>query len=99
MVEALGITEDGMKRVLGLRQGARENAEVCAALLEDLGGRGLDTGRPMLFVLDGAKALHAAVTRVWGKWVESGGPLCENARRNHTSVPRAETPLCKRERL
>jgi putative transposase len=67
MVVALGITEDGTKRVLGLRQGATENAEICAALLEDLRERGLDTGRPTLFVLDGAKALYAAVTRVWGK--------------------------------
>jgi putative transposase len=67
MVVALGITEDGTKRVLGLRQGATENAAVCTALLEDLRERGLETGRPTLFVLDGAKALHAAVTRVWGK--------------------------------
>jgi putative transposase len=37
------------------------------ALLEDLRERGLDTDRSTLFVLDGAKALHAAVTRVWGK--------------------------------
>jgi putative transposase len=66
MVVALGVSDDGMKRVLGLRQGATENAEVCAALLEDLAGRGLDAGRPTLFVLDGSKALHAAVTRVWG---------------------------------
>jgi transposase-like protein len=67
MVVALGITEDGTKRVLGVRQGATENAAVCAALLEDLRERGLNTSRPTLFVLDGAKALHAAVTRVWGK--------------------------------
>ena len=66
MVVALGITEDGTKRVLGLRQGATENAAVCVALLEDLQARGLDTSRPTLLVLDGAKALHAAVTRVWG---------------------------------
>ena len=39
MVVALGITEDGTKRILGLRQGATENAEVCNALLEDLGHR------------------------------------------------------------
>jgi len=66
MVMALGITEDGTKRILGLRQGATENAPVCAALLEDLVGHGLDAGGPALFVLDGSKALHAAVTRVWG---------------------------------
>jgi putative transposase len=64
MVAAMGIADDGTKRVLGLRQGATENADVCATLLEDLWERGLDTGRPTLFVLDGAKALRAAVTRV-----------------------------------
>jgi transposase-like protein len=67
MVVALGITEDGTKRILGLRQGATENAEVCTALLEDLGQRGLDTTKPTLLVLDGSKALYAAVKRVWGK--------------------------------
>jgi putative transposase len=67
IVVAMGITEDGTKRILGLRQGATENAEVCTALLEDLMERGLDTGKPTLLVLDGSKALHAAVKRVWGK--------------------------------
>jgi putative transposase len=66
IVVALGITEDGTKRILGLRQGATENAAVCVALLEDLQARGLDTSRPTLLVLDGSKALHAAATRVWG---------------------------------
>jgi len=66
MIAALGITEDGRKRLLGVRQGATENAAVCTALLEDLCGRGLDTSSPTLLVLDGAKALHAAVKRVWG---------------------------------
>lgn len=40
MVVALGITEEGTKRVLSLRRGATENAAVCAALLQDLVGRG-----------------------------------------------------------
>jgi transposase-like protein len=66
MIVVLGVTEEGEKRVLGLRQGATENAEVCAALLEDLRERGLDTSRPVLVVIDGAKALRAAVGRVWG---------------------------------
>jgi transposase-like protein len=67
MIVALGIAADGTKRVLGLRQGATENAAVCVALLEDLQARGLDTSRPVLLVLDGAKALHAAAKRVWGR--------------------------------
>ena len=66
MTVALGVLENGAKRVLGIRQGATENAAVCTALLEDLQQRGLDTWQPTLLVLDGAKALHAAVKRVWG---------------------------------
>ena len=67
MMVALGITEDGTKQILGLRQGATENAAVCVALLEDLQARGLQTSQPTLLVLDGSKALHAAVKRVWGE--------------------------------
>jgi transposase-like protein len=67
MIAALGITEDGQKRLLGVRQGATENAAVCTALLADLRRRGLDTSRPTLVVIDGAKALRKAVKDVWGK--------------------------------
>ncbi|MGE0537938.1 MAG: IS256 family transposase [Pirellulales bacterium] len=68
MVVALGITSAGEKRLLGLRQGATENATVCTSLLEELRERGVRTDVPTLFVLDGAKALRAAVGRVWGKF-------------------------------
>lgn len=68
MVAAMGITISGQKKLLGLRQGATENAAVCTSLLEDLRERGVKTDVPTLFVLDGSKALRAAVDRVWGKW-------------------------------
>jgi transposase-like protein len=42
------------------------------------------------------KALEAEVR---DDRLESGMPLRENARRNHTPAPRAETPPCQRERL
>jgi transposase-like protein len=67
MVCAMGLTEGGHKQILGLRQGATENQEVVTSLLEDVVERGLDTTRPTLFVLDGAKALRAGVKRVWGR--------------------------------
>lgn len=66
MLVALGLTETGEKKILGLRQGASENATVCVALLEELRERGLDTSQPILAVIDGSKALAAAVKRVWG---------------------------------
>jgi transposase-like protein len=67
MIVALGVTSDGYKQVLGLREGATENAEVVASLLEELRERGVATDRPTLFVLDGSKALAAGVKRVWGR--------------------------------
>lgn len=66
MVVVLGISEDGSKRVLGFREGATENGEVCKSLLEDLVERGLDASRMTLFVLDGGKALRKGVIKLWG---------------------------------
>ena len=42
MVAALGISQDGRKTILGIRQGATENATVVGELLGDLAQRGLD---------------------------------------------------------
>jgi putative transposase len=68
MIVALGIGCDGRKTVLGLREGATENATVVGALLSDLLERGLDFfSTPRLYVLDGGKALHAAVRRHAGE--------------------------------
>jgi transposase-like protein len=64
-VVALGITLDGAKVPLGLAEGATENATVVRDLLAGLRDRGLDTTRPILVVIDGAKALRRAVTDVF----------------------------------
>jgi hypothetical protein len=64
-VVALGITSDGTKIPLGLVEGSTENATVVRALLADLRDRGLDVTRPVLVVIDGAKALAAAVREVF----------------------------------
>ena len=67
LVVALGVNVDGDKTVLGPRQGASENATVAGQLLEDLSERGVDFSVPMLYVLDGAKALTEAVRKHAGK--------------------------------
>src|SRR5215468_3188992 len=67
MIAAIGVGNDGKKTALGLREGATENATVVRELLEDLAGRGLDFMSPKLYVLDGAKALSAAVKRHAGQ--------------------------------
>ena len=67
MVVALGIGEDGRKTILGIRQGATENATVTGELLADLVERGLDFTEPRLYILDGGKALSAAVKKYAGE--------------------------------
>jgi transposase-like protein len=64
---ALGIDEKGSKHVLGLWEGATENATACTGLLSNLVERGLDAKRTMLVVIDGSKALAKAVRDTLGK--------------------------------
>ncbi len=66
-VVALGISIDGTKVPLGVMEGSTENATVVKALLADLRDRGLDVCRPVLVVIDGAKALAAAVREVFDR--------------------------------
>ncbi len=63
---ALGVSSSGHKRVLGLREGSTENTAVVRALLADLVERGLSTAKPLLFVIDGSKALRRAIREVFG---------------------------------
>ncbi|MDA1095549.1 MAG: IS256 family transposase [Acidobacteria bacterium] len=63
---ALGIDTQGRKHVLGVREGTTENSAVAGALLSDVVDRGLEVEQPLLFVIDGAKALRTAIRRVWG---------------------------------
>jgi transposase-like protein len=63
---AVGVDAEGHKHVLGLREGATENAVVASALLAELVARGLDPKRRRLFVIDGSKALRKAIDEVFG---------------------------------
>jgi transposase-like protein len=64
-VVALGIAIDGTKHPLALVEGSTENATLARELLVGLRERGLDVTRPILCVLDGAKALRRAVLDVF----------------------------------
>jgi putative transposase len=66
-VVALGIGIDGVKHPLGVEEGSTENAAVVTDLITGLRDRGLDTGKPVLAVLDGAKALSKAGKDVFAK--------------------------------
>jgi putative transposase len=66
VIGAVGVDTEGHKHVLGLREGATENAVVVKALLDELVVRGIQSGRRRLFVIDGSKALRKAIDNVYG---------------------------------
>ena len=67
LIGAIGIDGHGEKHILGLIEGATENAAATQALLNNLVERGLDPAVPRLFILDGAKALTKAVRATFGR--------------------------------
>lgn len=67
MIAALGIGCDGVKTVLGIREGATENTAVVSSLLSELVERGIDLSVPRLYILDGGKALASAVRKHAGE--------------------------------
>jgi putative transposase len=66
VIAAVGVDSEGFKHVLGLAEGATENATVVKDLLEDIIARGVEPNRRRLFVIDGSKALRAAIDLVFG---------------------------------
>jgi len=58
---SIGIGESGEKTLLGIHEGATENSVAVGTLLDSMIARGLDSGRPILFIIDGAKALRSAI--------------------------------------
>lgn len=68
VVVALGIDAEGRKHPLGLWEGTTENKTVCNALLGNLIERGLYVEQPRLFVIDGGKAIRAAVLSTFGTY-------------------------------
>lgn len=66
IVGAVGVDTEGHKRVLGVEEGATENAAACKDLLQNLVERGLNPGVQRLFIIDGSKALRCAINAVFG---------------------------------
>ena len=67
VLSAIGVDTEGYKHVLGLVEGASENAAAAKSLLEDLVARGIKPGRRRLFVIDGSKALRCGVDSIYGQ--------------------------------
>ena len=66
IISAVGVDLQGCKHVLGMEPGATENAAGAKRLFTRLRDNGLKTHQNYLFVIDGAKALSAAIHEVFG---------------------------------
>lgn len=66
IIGAVGVDRQGHKHVLGMQQGATENAAAVEDLLQQLAVRGVNAKAKHLFVIDGAKALRVAINKVFG---------------------------------
>jgi len=66
ILAAVGVDAEGEKHLLGLAQGSSENAQVAKDLLAGLLARGIGADRVRLFVIDGSKALRAAIEELFG---------------------------------
>ena len=66
VIGAVGVDAQGNKHVLGIQEGATENAAAAKDLLESLVERGVKPERRRLFVIDGSKALRSAINAVFG---------------------------------
>lgn len=76
VLAAVGVDVDGRKHVLAVREGATENAGAAKDLLEHLVTQGVDPARRRIFVIDGSKALRAAINAVFG--AETPVQRCRN---------------------
>lgn len=95
-VVALGITTDGVKIPLGLWEGSTENKTVASALLADLVDRGLDVEQGVLVVIDGSKALRAAVKTVLGPRTPVHRCVRHKERNVLEHLPERDRPAVKR---
>jgi putative transposase len=66
VIGAVGVDAEGHKHLLGIQEGATENAAAVKDLLERLVEQGVDPKRKRLFVIDGSKALRSAINAVFG---------------------------------
>lgn len=65
VIAALGVSQFGTRRLLGLWAGTTESREVVGSMFDELKDRGLN---PKLFVIDGSKGLRAAIEKKFS-WV------------------------------
>ncbi len=95
-IVGLGIDAEGCKHPLGIWEGATENKAVCRRALADLQGRGLSADEGLLVVIDGSKALQAAVRDALGERAQIQRCRVHKQRNVLGHLPESERPWVRR---
>lgn len=92
VIVALGIDSSGKKHIIGIREGNTENSIVVKDLLSSLIERGLSKENPILFIIDGSKALRKAISSCFSPQalvqrctIHKGRNVCEYLPKNNHS--------------
>jgi transposase-like protein len=93
VTSAVGVDRAGHKHVLGIQQGATENAAAVEDLLEQLVARGVDPKAKRLFVINGAKALRGCDPQsVWNAASGAALPQSQDPQRVRPTAGGTEGP-------
>jgi transposase-like protein len=96
MVVAIGVTDKGNKRTLGLTQATTENSGAIATMFRDMLNRGFDVDDGLLVVIDGGKGLRKAVEDVFGVYAVVQRCVIHKMRNILEHLPESERPAWKR---
>lgn len=96
MVVAIGVTDKGDKRTLGLTQATTENSGAIATMFRDMLNRGFDVDDGLLVVIDGGKGLRKAIDDVFGVYAVVQRCVIHKMRNILEHLPESERPAWKR---
>lgn len=96
MVVAIGVTDKGDKRTLGLTQATTENSGAIATMFRDMLSRGFDVDDGLLVVIDGGKGLRKAIDDVFGVYAVVQRCVIHKMRNILEHLPESERPAWKR---
>ena len=94
-ITALGIDAMGNKHVLGVVHGGSENAQAVRKLLMSLVERGIKPESARLFIIDGSRAIRAAIDEVFGSESLVQRCVVHKVRNVQDQLPRDKKPYAK----
>lgn len=95
VITALGLDATGKKHVLAIKPAGSENSQAVKELLQSVADRGVKPGVNRLFVIDGSKAIRAAIDEVFGSENPVQRCAVHKLRNVQENLPKEKRPYAK----